>query len=136
MRSGIQWQSFVLLPVGLLVGLAQPADLTSLSIKDLIAHGDQYHQHMVSVVGTAEEIKTLSGPRNLPFYTFVLRDPVASADVVTVLMQGKPEVSNGDHVLVHGIFIKLRKAGRSTITNRIEATIVKQLHDQRQPLIG
>jgi hypothetical protein len=51
-------------------------------------------------------------------------------------MQGKSEVSAGDQVLVHGIFFKSRKAGRSTIINRIEATIVQQLHDQRQPLIG
>ena len=114
----------------------QPAISASLTVKDLLEKGDRYHQQFVSVTGQVTDVKALIGPRNLPFYTFVLRDTAKEAGNITVIMQGKSEVSGGDQVLVHGIFFKSRKAGRSTITNRIEATIVQQLHDQRQPLIG
>ena len=134
MRSaGTRWLWFLLLTGGLLGDPAWPADFASLTLKDLLNMSDQYHQQTVSVIGEAAEIKTLNGPRNLPFYTFVLRDGDGS---VTVVMQGKPELSNGDHVFVHGVFIKSRKAGRTTILNRIEATVVRQLHDTHEPFIG
>jgi hypothetical protein len=38
--------------------------------------------------------------------------------------------------MVHGVFIKSRKAGRTTVTNRIEATVVRQLHDTKEPFVG
>jgi len=113
-----------------------PAASASLTVKDLLEHRDQYHQQTVSVTGKIGSLKILVGPRNLPFYTFTLRDKLDSAEDLTVIMQGKPEVADGDHVYVYGVFIKSRKAGRTTITNRIEATIAEQLYDQNQPLIG
>jgi hypothetical protein len=126
----------VLLALGVLLCCAPGIASKSVSVKDLIAHADQYHQQTVSVVGKADELTTTRGPRNLPFYTFMLRDHDAANESVTVIMQGKPELSNGDQVLVYGVFIKTRKAGRSTITNRIEAIIIKQLHNHHEPLIG
>lgn len=131
----VPWKTLSILVLGLL-SWAIPAASASLTVKDLVEHGEQYHQRTVAVTGKASNLKVLTGPRNLPFYTFTLRDKLESAEDVTVIMQGKPEVMNDDHVYVYGVFIKFRKAGRTTITNRIEATIVEQLHDQRQPLIG
>ncbi len=122
-----------ILTAGLLVVSAWSASGASLTVKDLLDQADQYHQQVVTVSGEASELSTRIGPRNLPFYTFVLKRGTQS---VTVVMQGKPELSNGDHVLVHGTFIKSRKAGRTTITNRIEATMVQQLHNVRDPLVG
>ena len=106
----------LILAGGLAGLLAAPAAGASLSITELLEHGDQYHQQPVSVIGEAADVATQIGPRNRPFYTFVLKDRQGS---VTVIMQGKPELSNGDTVMVHGVFIKSRKAGRTTITNRI-----------------
>jgi len=123
----------LILAGGLAGLLAAPAAGASLSITELLEHGDQYHQQPVSVIGEAADVATQIGPRNRPFYTFVLKDRQGS---VTVIMQGKPELSNGDAVMVHGVFIKSRKAGRTTITNRIEATVVRQLHDTKEPLVG
>jgi hypothetical protein len=122
--------------LALLLCWAFPASSASLTVKDLLEHRDQYHQQTVSVTGKIGSLKILVGPRNLPFYTFTLRDKMDSTENVTVIMQGKPEAANGDHVYVYGVFIASRKAGRTTITNRIEASIVEQLYDQRQPLIG
>ena len=122
--------------LALLLCWAFPVASASLTVKDLLEHRAQYHQQTVSVTGKIGSLKILAGPRNLPFYTFTLRDKVDSTEDVTVIMQGKPEVANGDHVYVSGVFIASRKAGRTTITNRIEATLVEQLYDQRQPLIG
>ena len=122
--------------LALLLCWAFPAASASLTVKDLLEHRNQYHQQTVSVTGKIGSLKILAGPRNLPFYTFTLRDKLDSAEDLTVIMQGKPEVANGDHVYVYGVFIKSRKAGRTTITNRIEATMVEQLYDQNQPLIG
>jgi hypothetical protein len=106
----------------------------TLTVKDLILQGDRYHQQAVSVIGPASAFKILTGPRNRPFYTFTLRDSLETPETVTVIMQGKPELANGDRVYVYGVFFKSRKAGRTTITNRIEATIVERLDDE--PLIG
>ena len=122
--------------LALLLCWAFPASSASLTVKDLLEHRDQYHQQTVSVTGKIGNLKILVGPRNLPFYTFTLRDKMDSTEDVTVIMQGKPEAANGDHVYVYGAFVASRKAGRTTITNRIEATLVEQLYDQRQPLIG
>lgn len=123
----------LILASGLLGFLSAPAAGTSVSIAELLEHGEQYHQQPVSVVGEASDIATQVGSRNRLFYTFVLKDRQGS---VTVIMQGKPELSNGDAVMVHGVFIKSRKAGRTTITNRIEATVVRQLHDTKEPFVG
>lgn len=109
---------------------------SSLTVKDLVAHGERYHQQAVSLTGTASDLKTLTGPRNLPFYSFTLRDTGGSPDEVTVIMRGKPDIAEGNEVFVHGIFIKARKAGRSTVTNRIEATIVELLPDQPSSFVG
>jgi hypothetical protein len=129
-------QTLYIVVLGLFSCWAFPAVSATVTVKDLVEHGEQYHQRTVAVTGKASNLKVLTGPRNLPFYTFILRDKLESAEDVTVIMQGKPEVMNDDHVYVYGVFIKSRKAGRTTITNRIEATIVEQLHDQRLPLIG
>lgn len=123
----------LILAGGLAGLLAAPVSGASLSIAELLEHGEQYHQQPVSVVGEAADVATKAGPRNQPFYTFVLKDRQGS---VTVIMQGKPELSNGDAVMVHGVFIKSRKAGRTTVTNRIEATVVQQLHDTKEPFVG
>jgi hypothetical protein len=125
----------LLVVLGILLCAAPGMAADSITVKNLLAHADRYHQQTVSVMGKADDLATTQGPRNLPFYTFTLRDD-AGKDTVTVIMQGKPELSNGDQVLVYGVFIKLRKAGRSIITNRIEAIIIKQLHDHHEPLIG
>ena len=122
--------------LALLLCWAFPAASASLTVKDLLEHRDKYHQQTISVTGKIGSLKVLAGPRNLPFYMFTLRDKLDSAEDVTVIMQGKPEVANGDHVYVYGVFVASRKAGRTTITNRIEATLVEQLYDERQPLIG
>jgi hypothetical protein len=123
----------LILAGGLLGTPVASAGGPSLTVTDLLEHGDQYHQQTVSVVGEVAAITTQVGPRKRLFYTFVLKDGHGS---VSVIMQGKPELSNGDAVLVHGVFIKSRKAGRTTITNRIEATMVRQLHDTHEPFVG
>ncbi|TAL12035.1 MAG: hypothetical protein EPO02_02720 [Nitrospirae bacterium] len=134
MRSRCDGMLGRLIVAGALLGLlSAPAFGASLSVTELLEHGEQYHQQPVSVVGEAADVATQTGPRNRPFYTFVLKDRQGS---VTVIMQGKPELSNGDAVMVHGVFIKSRKAGRSTITNRIEATVVRQLHGTKEPFVG
>jgi hypothetical protein len=134
MRSACDRVVGCLILAGGLLGLsAAPANGAPLSVTELLEHGDLHHQQSVSVVGEASDIATQVGPRNRLFYTFVLKDRHGS---VTVIMQGKPELSDGDAVMVYGVFIKSRKAGRTTITNRIEATVVRQLHDTKEPFVG
>lgn len=123
----------LLLAAGIFTAGDWQAHAVTQTIKGLLKQNDQYHQQAVSVTGEAAEIKAATGPRNLPFYTFLVKDQEAS---VTVVMQGKPEVAAGDQVLVRGVFFKIRKAGRITVSNRIEATEVQKLHDAREPLVG
>ena len=65
--------------LALLLCWAFPAVSASLSVKELLEHRDQYHQQTVSVTGKIGSLKILAGPRNLPFYTFTLRDKADSA---------------------------------------------------------
>ena len=134
--GGIRRQIVVILGSGILLcwnSIAAPAAVT---VRDLLTYGERYHQQPVSITGTASGLKILDGPRNLSFYTFSLDRNLDTTEEVTVIMQGKPEIANGDSVYVHGVFWKSRKAGRTTITNRIEASIVEKVHDQNQPVIG
>ena len=135
-HSGWEWQSLLFLALMVMTCWTSPVSAESVTVRDLLAHGERYDQQPVSVIGPASAFKVLTGPRNLPFYTFTLRDDLKSGDEVTVIMRGRPEMAEGDEVFVHGIFIKSRKAGRSTLTNRIEATIVDRLPDQPQPFVG
>jgi hypothetical protein len=132
-RACAQRFEALLLVGGILTAWGWQADAASQTIKSLLSNSDQYHQQTVSVIGEAAEIKTMTGPRNLPFYTFLLKDKDES---VTVVMKGKPEFREGDQVLVHGVFFKTRRAGRTTVADRIEATEVRKLHDAREPLVG
>jgi hypothetical protein len=134
--GAIRRQFVVILGTGILLCWNATGATAALTVSELLEHGERYHQQAVSITGKASGLKILTGPRNLPFYTFSLGDDTAHNDDLTVIMQGKPAIANGDHVYVYGLFFKSRKAGRTTITNRIEATIVVQLHDQHQPLIG
>jgi hypothetical protein len=126
-------QAFLFLTAALVSGYISCA-YASVPIKELIEHGEHYHQQGLSVTGYASGVTILTGPRNRLFYSFTLRDSLETPGIVTVIMQGKPELANGDRVYVYGVFFKSRKAGRTTITNRIEATIVERLPDE--PLIG
>jgi len=123
----------LILASGLIAVAVWPVWGTALSVKDLLERNDHYHLQAVSVIGEVSELRTRTGPRNAPSYTFALKGGDGG---VTVVMHGKPELSNGDQVLVHGVFFKSRKAGQTTVTNRIEATVIQQLHDNRQPLVG
>jgi hypothetical protein len=129
----IRRQALLFLTAGLLFVYLPRAD-ASVTIKELIEHGEHYQQQELSVTGYAGSVTMLIGPRDRPFYTFTLGDSLETPETVTVIMQGKPELANGDRVYVYGVFFKSRKAGRTTITNRIEAHIVKRLGDE--PLIG
>jgi hypothetical protein len=134
----IRRQALLFLTAALLSGYV-PAAYASITIKELIEHGEYYQQQDLSVTGYASELTLLTGPRDRPFYTFKLGDSLESdstemPEIVTVIMQGKPELTNGDRVYVYGVFFKSRKAGRTTITNRIEAHIVERLG--AEPLIG
>jgi hypothetical protein len=132
----ISRQVFIFLVAVLLCVGYQPPAYASVKIKELLDRGDNYHQQALSVMGHATGITILAGPRNLPFYTFNLDDGEDTPETLTVIMQGKPEFTNGDRVYVYGVFFKSRKAGRTTITNRIEATIVERLHDGGEPLVA
>jgi hypothetical protein len=115
---------------------SEPPAYASVKIKELLERGENYHQQALSVMGHATGITILAGPRNLAFYTFNLADSEENSEALTVIMQGKPEFANGDLVYVYGVFFKSRKAGGSTITNRIEASIVERLQDGGEPLVA
>jgi hypothetical protein len=131
--GSIRRQALLFLMAAVLSGYVSAA-YASITIRELIEHGEHYQQKGLSVMGYASGLTILSGPRDRPFYTFTLSDGLEMPEIVTVIMQGKPELANGDRVYVYGVFFKSRKAGRTTITNRIEAHIVERLFGA--PLIG
>jgi hypothetical protein len=128
-------QILIFVTVGIVSGYLQGA-YAYVTIQELIDHGEDYQQQGLSITGYAGSVTILTGPRNLPFYTFTLRDSIDTTEILTVIMQGKPEFADGDRVDVYGVFFKSRKAGRSTITNRIEASIVERLQAGSDPLVA
>jgi hypothetical protein len=104
-----------------------------LDLADIIAHPDQYDRQAVVVSGQVTNVQLATNRQGQPAYGFLLKD---EAGTIKVIGLGQVEVKEGDHVIVEGIFSRLRQAGRTIIYNEIKALSIKSLNRWNPDLVG
>src|SRR5262249_8385764 len=82
------------------------------AIPDLIAHAEDYDRQMVAVAGRVTELQLATNREGQPAYGFLLKEADKTLKVVVL---GRPEVRDGDQVIVEGVFSRHRQVGRTTI---------------------
>lgn len=76
------------------------------------------------VTGTVSRLEPRVSQRGNPYYTFLLRDGRSS---VAVFSYGSPEIREGARVEVEGIFLKVKRVGRHTFQNQVDARRIRPL---------
>lgn len=99
------------------VGAAAPrADLVT--VKDLLAEPEKWHGRAVLVSGSVSKLEPRTSQRGNPYYTFVLSDGFAS---VNVFSYGAPQIRDTSRVQVEGTFLKIKRVGKYTFQNQVDA---------------
>lgn len=145
MRRPTALQLFTHIPARTCVGLfivglsatfspTASAEAASLiEIAELVAHPEQYDHQDVTVTGKVTNVQLATNRQGQPAYGFLLQDQAGTIKVVTL---GRPEVREGDYVIVQGTFGRLRQVGRTIIYNEIKALSVKPLNRLNPDLVG
>ncbi len=104
-----------------------------LDLADLLTHPEQYDRQEVVVAGEVSGIQLATNRQGQPAYGFLLKN---SAGTVKVIALGRVQVSEGDQVIVEGIFTRLRQSGRAIIYNEIKALSIKSMTRLNPDLVG
>ena len=131
---------YVLLTFGLLQLVLFPALLPTsasadnlMAIPDLVAHAEDYDRQMVAVSGRVSDLQLATNREGQTAYGFLLKEANTTLKVIVL---GRPEVRDGDQVVVEGVFSRHRQVGRSIIYNEIKATIVRPIDRINPDLVG
>ncbi len=100
--------------------LAQP----SVSVRDLVENPDLHHGQVVAVVGTITQYRERVSARGNPYTTFRLTEDGAWVSVFAWQHRG---LRNGLRVRVVGRFDKVKRVGRYTFHNEIEAQRIERV---------
>ena len=93
------------------------------SLQEILSNPDKYDGQEVSVQGKASKIKPRTSKKGNDYMTFTLRDE--SGKGMSIFTFGHPTISDGQKVTVTGIFQKVKKVGKYTFYNEIEAKEIK-----------
>ena len=104
-----------------------------LEITELLTHPEQYDHQEVVVAGQVTNVQLATNRQGQPAYGFLLKDPAGTLKVISL---GQIEVREGDHVIVEGVFSRLRQAGRTIIYNEIKALSIKPMNRLNPDLVG
>ena len=115
----LAWLAVVLFAISALAVRADPVTL-----KELLAEPDKWHGRPVVVSGTVGKLEAKTSQRGNPYYTFLLTNGSAS---VTVFSYGTPEIKDGNRVEVEGTFLKVKRVGKYTFQNQVDAIRIRVL---------
>ena len=91
----------------------------TVTARDVAQSPGRYYGQEIIVTGTVAAYQARVSPRGNPFATFRLEAAGASA---AVFAWGKfPKVHNGSLIRVRGKFTKVKRLGRTTFANHLEA---------------
>jgi hypothetical protein len=102
-------------------------------VAELLTHPENFDHHVVTVVGQVTNLQLATNRQGQIAYGFLLKD---QAGTIKVIALGKAEVQEGDHVLVEGIFSKLRQVGKVIVFNEIKANSIRPLDKLNPDLVG
>ena len=109
--------------VVLLVSLA--AFAAEAPVKALVSNPAQFDGQTVTLQGTAIMVKATTSSRGNAYTTFQVNDATGAA--VRVFTWGHPGLKDGQPVEVVGVFQRVKRVGRYTFYNEVEARSVRPL---------
>jgi len=95
----------------------------NVSIQEILSNPDQYDGQEVTVQGNASKVKVKVSKKGNEYTAFSLIDE--SGKGINVFIWGNPKIRDGQKVTVSGIFQKIKKVGKYTFYNEIEASSIK-----------
>ena len=113
------WLGFSLLLVSVLASAAE------VSVKALVTTPAHFDGQTVTIRGTAIAVKATVSKKGNPYTTFQVQD--ANGAAVKVFAWEHPAVKDGGSVEVAGVFHQVKRVGRYTFYNEVEAQSVRPL---------
>ncbi len=97
-----------------------------ISIKSILDNPQKFDGKIVTIQGEVVKLKSKVSKKGNPYFTFKLDDGEAN---ITVFSFGKSNIENDDKVKVTGIFNAVKRVGKYTFYNEIDATggIIKEI---------
>ncbi|MDR7414960.1 MAG: hypothetical protein QN193_02410 [Armatimonadota bacterium] len=112
------------IPVLIAVLVVSSAFGQLVSIATLLGNPDRYDGQVVTVVGMISGYRERVSRAGNPYTTFRLEEGGSS---VAVFAWGRQRLQDGLRVRVTGVFQKVRRVGRYTFYNEIEAQRIERL---------
>jgi hypothetical protein len=98
------------------------------TVGELAAQPDQYHNHRIVVSGRVRSIEIQRGRRGSEYVMLILEevapDAVESAPTVAVISLTLPKVGEGHHALVQGVYHREGRQGGQPFEHFIDAEVV------------
>lgn len=130
-RGGALWIAGVFFVLCLAPNFAGAGGM--LELAELVSHPEQYDRQMVAVTGQVINLRLAKNRAGRQVYGFLLRD---GESLVKVFGVGRASIHEGEHIVVEGVFHRLRGAGRGTNYNQIKANLIRSLERLHPDLIG
>ena len=92
------------------------------SVQEILSNPDKYDGQEVSVQGQASKIRPRTSKRGNDYTTLTISD---SGKVLNVFTWGHPMIKDGQKITVTDIFQKVKRVGRYTFYNEVEAKDIK-----------
>lgn len=110
------------LAVALVVVIASSAAWAlKASPTEILADPDRFDGKFVTLTGKVTKLKPRTSQKGNPYYTFDLHDGRRG---ITVFSFGRPPCNQDVPATVEGHFQKVKRQGRNTFHNQVEATAV------------
>jgi len=119
------WRRFlgILLLLLILFPLQISQSAEKASVQQILANPDTYDGQEVLLEGKATQIQLRVSRRGNEYATFTLFD--ASGKGIKVFVWGHPKIEEGQKVTVAGTYQKVKRVGRYTFYNEVEAKEIR-----------
>lgn len=116
--------------ITLITGWPVPVKAGEIAIKTILTQPEQFNQQEVTVRGQATDIKASVSRRGKPYTTFSITD--SSGATLRVTSWGHTEIRSNDQVEATGHFQKLKRVGRHSTHNELQASTVRKIESSFQ----
>jgi len=108
---------------GLVVLFAVAGNAAETTIASIIAEPAKFDGTTITVQGAAASVKETTSRAGNDYTTFQIQDAAGSA--VRVFSWGHPDIIDGDRLEVTGVYQQVKRVGRYTFYNEIDAQSIK-----------